>query len=68
MMFKYTIWYRRNGEARDRQKSFRFADDAAKWLDARCDTLHIVEIYRHDEIRLDELIDDAWQEFGERSS
>lgn len=68
MRFKYTVWYRNDDERWDRQKSFRFADDAVKWLDSKGDGIRLVSICRHVRIELDELIDDAWQEFGERSS
>lgn len=68
MRFFYTVWYRNDDERFDRQKSFRFADDAVKWLDSKGDGISLVSIYKHVGIGLDELIDDAWSEFGERSS
>lgn len=69
MKHRYTVWYRErlHYPKAVHQKSFAFAEEAVKWLDSRCDEIYLVCIKRHEEIALDELIDDAWAEFGERN-
>ena len=70
MKHRYTVFYRerKHFPKAVHQKSFSFAAEATKWLDSRCDEILIVAIQRHDEVTLDEMLDEAWSEFGERSS
>ena len=68
-MFRYIVWYRKPYERCPHQKSFRFAADASDWIiGATEEGCEIVSIHKQVPITSEQLVDDAWAEFGERSS